>query len=657
MQPSDNPRTHPPRTRKSLSHDLMIQASWQRCNKYGLDQETTPADAIVSQGEVRDLQYHHNFLINTTGSEVLPYYENILANSSCLIMLADQKGQVLNCWGDRRFMAIQKRRCFDDGARWSEKVNGTNAIGTALATGQAVQVQRDEHYLKANRFMIGSAAPIYDTNRELLGVLDVSSDAYLPQAHTLGMVRMMSQSVENRLIISKFGQEEFLLTFNTNVDNLDSQWAGLIAFNENGTIISANRRAEMLLRFELALASVEEVFGIRLFELKNQPEGQPVLVNALGKYKMYAMVKRPENPMALAPDYRDRLPVQTETYAGPTLEQLALGDMRIERCTRMAKAVTGKEMPLLIQGETGTGKKTFARAFHHASQRSAFPMITVNCAVIPEDEIEAELFGYQNPDKGSVGLIRKAHKGTFYIEEPAELPMSAQTRLLRVLEEKKVTCPDTGQNWSVDIRIIAASKTSLKAQVTTGQLREDLYYRISGLNLELPPLRERTDQIALIHHLHRSCKESSQPEYLSEEVLSLLTRPAWPGNTRQLLNVLQIALAMAGDDEIEAWHLPDDVLTEPANRDLSTGMTDKTVITETQTPARISTITETPYLSADQETNPALLQQANQLQHSIADETLKAYTLHKGNISRTAQALGISRNTLYKRLKELGIRS
>ncbi|WP_315980461.1 GAF domain-containing protein [Aliamphritea spongicola] len=219
---------------------------------------------------------------------------------------------MLNCWGDNRFIDSKKRPYFRDGNSWLERHNGTNAIGTAIETGQAVQVQRDEHFLKSNRFMIGSAAPIYNTERELMGVLDVSSDAYLPQAHTLGMVKMMSQSVENRLIFSKFGDTEFLMTFNTHTDNLDSQWVGLIAFNEEGTIISANRRAEMLLRYELALMNVEEVFGIPLFELKNQPEGIPVAINALGKYKMYAHVRRPSQAPVIAPDFRERLQPQPE---------------------------------------------------------------------------------------------------------------------------------------------------------------------------------------------------------------------------------------------------------------------------------------------------------------------------------------------------------
>ncbi|MBY4676734.1 sigma-54-dependent Fis family transcriptional regulator [Marinobacterium arenosum] len=618
--------------KSTLGHDLLIKASWQRCDDYGLDPEAGPAAASASKGELKELQHQHHFLIDTTDHEVLPYYENILANSSCLIMLADQQGQVLNCWGDRRFVDNRKRHSFDEGVNWSERINGTNAIGTALATGQAVQVQRDEHYLKTNRFMIGSAAPIYDTNNELLAVLDVSSDAYLPQAHTLGMVKMMSQSVENRLIISKFGSDDFLMTFNTNTDNLDSQWAGLIAFNENGTIISANRRAEMLLRFELALTNVEEVFGCRLFDLKNHPEGEPIAVYALGKYQMFAMVKRPTTSHAIAPDFRDRVQREVQEHQGPTLEQISFGDVKVERCIRMAQTIMEKDIPILIHGETGVGKEAFVRALHQASSRRSFPLVVINCAAIPENQIESELFGYDRDDIGSAGLIRKAHRGTLFLDEVGEMPAAAQTRFLRVLEERKVSPLGSNTSYEVDIKIISSSKRSLKERISSGEFREDLYYRISGLNLELPPFRERGDKADIIRQVHRFNREESQPEALSDEVMQLLLRHGWPGNIRQLISVMQIALAMAGDEKIQPWHLPDDFFAEAD-----------------QEPAAAK---EPPQLASPKAAEPVVPTAS-----SVSDETLRAYTLHKGNISRTAQALGISRNTLYKRLRELGIKN
>lgn len=616
----------------SLSHDLLIKASWQRCDGYGLEKET---EIQLARADISDLQHEHRFLLDTTGHEVLPYYENILANSSCLIMLADQQGHILNCWGDKRFIETRKRARFEEGRNWSESSNGTNAIGTALATGQAVQILRDEHYLKTNRFMIGSASPIYDTNREIVAVLDVSSDAYLPQAHTLGMVKMMSQSVENRLIVSMFGGNQFLLTFNTSIDNLDSQWAGLIAFDESGTIISANRRAEMLLRYELALTNVEDIFGCHLFELKNHPVGEPISITALEKYQMFAQVSRPPRTHTIAPDYRAHRP--QDEISEPLIDQISYGDSKVDRCIRMARTIMEKDIPILLHGETGVGKEKFVHALHQESSRHSFPLVAINCAAIPESQIEAELFGYDQDDIGSVGLIRKAHKGMLFLDEVGEMPPSAQTRFLRVLEEREVSPLGSNKSYSVDIKLISSSKTNLKHKITDGLFREDLYYRISGLNLELPPFRDRTDKEKLIKAIHQQQREEEQPESLSNEVTSLLLKHSWPGNLRQLTSVIQIALAMADSNEIQPWHFPDDFFTD---------------IEESTTALEATSFDKTgENLPQEEEQGKA--------SHSIpkvSDETLREYNLNKGNISRTAQALGISRNTLYKRLRKLGIK-
>ncbi|MBN3562991.1 sigma-54-dependent Fis family transcriptional regulator [Aliamphritea spongicola] len=637
----------------NLGHDLLIKSSWQRCDSYGLEQDASPADFALAKGEVSHLKDKHHYLIDTTGHEVLPFYENILNNSSCLIILADREGQVLNCWGDNRFIDSKKRPYFRDGNSWLERHNGTNAIGTAIETGQAVQVQRDEHFLKSNRFMIGSAAPIYNTERELMGVLDVSSDAYLPQAHTLGMVKMMSQSVENRLIFSKFGDTEFLMTFNTHTDNLDSQWVGLIAFNEEGTIISANRRAEMLLRYELALMNVEEVFGIPLFELKNQPEGIPVAINALGKYKMYAHVRRPSQAPVIAPDFRERLQPQPE-QASPW-QSINYGDAKVERCIKMASTIMERDIPLLIQGETASGKESFCRALHRASQRRNQPFIIINCASLSGSTIEEELFGHidEDTEQPVPGLIQQADNGTLLLKEIGDMPLDMQARFLRILEEGSINHSGSKTRHPIDFKLLASSHSNLKDMVESGLFRQDLYYRISGLKLDYPSLSQRTDKVQIVQQIHTDLREDHQPRFLSEEVIQLLDKHPWPGNFRQLSNVIQIALLMADATEIKPWHLPDDFFDDlknsepmsPSAATVSTAVppgpaTEPSTVTAAASAAGSAPVTTTPTVTA---IDPL-------------DETLKQYNLHQGNISRTAKALNISRNTLYKRLRELGIK-
>lgn len=601
-----------------LAHDAIIQDSWRRCRAYGLDHQSTPSfDQLPADGVSQLLESQHS-LVQTTHQEVLPYYENILSNSNCLIMLADNQGQVLTSWGTQRFIDPKLARGFSAGASWMERSSGTNAIGTALACAQAVHIEHDEHFLKANRFMTGSAAPIFDAQREIIAVLDVSSDSYLPPSHTLGMVKMMSQTVENRLILNLFRGEHFQLTFNTGLNNLDSQWAGLLIFDESGQVLSANRRADNLLGISLSRVLIDSLFKVSLLELLNQPEGLPFSLQAAGRNRFQCLLKRPKQAPVQA-----RVFVETKKprEPGPTaisLKTLHFGDARVEKAVRQAERLLEKDIPLLIHGETGVGKEVFVKALHQASSRSQQAFIAVNCAAIPAELVESELFGYEKGaftganQKGSIGLIRKADKGTLFLDEIGDMPLPTQARLLRVLQERCVQPVGSSELYPVDLRIISATNRPLREQVQLGRFREDLYYRIGGLTLELPPLRERTDKQALFKQLWQQHREPTQWAGLSNEVLALFEQHPWPGNLRQVSSVLQVALAMAEEQPIRAEHLPDDFFV-----DLN-----------------------------------GVVPVCDAVDDSLdLNERLKAVG---GNISHLARELGVSRNTLYKRLRQNG---
>ena len=598
---------------ESLPHDTIIQDSWRRCRAFGLDHQSAPSfDQLPAEGISQLLESQHS-LVQTTHQEVLPYYENILSNSNCLIMLADNHGQVLTSWGTQRFIEPKLARGFNAGASWLERATGTNAIGTALACAQAVHIEHDEHFLKANRFMTGSAAPIFDANREIIAVLDVSSDSYLPPSHTLGMVKMMSQTVENRLILNLFGGEHFQLTFNTGLNNLDSQWAGLLIFDESGQVLSANRRADNLLGISLSRVMIDSLFKVSLLELLNQPEGQPFALQAAGRNRFQCLLKRPK-----------QTPVQARIFSEPApvaigLKTLHFGDSRVEKAVRQAERLLEKDIPLLIHGETGVGKEVFVKALHQASSRSQQAFIAVNCAAIPAELVESELFGYEKGaftganQKGSIGLIRKADKGTLFLDEIGDMPLPTQARLLRVLQERCVQPVGSSELFPVDLRIISATNRSLREQVQIGRFREDLYYRIGGLTLELPPLRERSDKQALFKQLWQQHREPTQWAGLSAEVLALFEQHPWPGNLRQVSSVMQVALAMAEDQPIRPEHLPDDFFVD---------------------------------LGQISPAAPLVIGKEDEIQN--LNQQLAAVG---GNISHLARELGVSRNTLYKRLR------
>ena len=611
-----------------LSHDAIIQDSWSRCRAFGLNHQSAPAfDQLPAEGIAQLLESQHS-LVQTTHQEVLPYYENILSNSNCLIMLADNQGQVLTSWGTQRFIEPSLTRGFSAGASWLEHCSGTNAIGTALACEQAVHIEHDEHFLKANRFMTGSAAPIFDAERKVIAVLDVSSDSYLPPSHTLGMVKMMSQTVENRLILNLFHGQHFQLTFNTGLNNLDSQWAGLLIFDESGQVLSANRRADNLLGIRLSRVSVESLFNVSLLELLNQPEGLPFALQTRGRNRFQCLLKRPKQaPIQprLFSESKSADPKSAVADAKPatiSLKTLHFGDSRVEKAVRQAERLLEKDIPLLIHGETGVGKEVFVKALHQASSRHKQAFIAVNCAAIPAELVESELFGYEKGaftganQKGSIGLIRKADKGTLFLDEIGDMPLPTQARLLRVLQERCVQPVGSSDLFPVDIRIISATNRSLREQVQLGRFREDLYYRIGGLTLELPPLRERSDKQALFKRLWEQHREPTQWAGLSDEVLELFSRHPWPGNLRQVSSVMQVALAMAEEQPVRPEHLPDDFFVD----------------------LEMEPVEAPEPLGVDLNDAQAL------------NRELKAAG---GNISHLARRLGVSRNTLYKRLRHL----
>ncbi|TEA59011.1 sigma-54-dependent Fis family transcriptional regulator [Pseudomonas sp. CH235] len=612
-----------------LSHDAIVQDSWSRCRAFGLNHQSAPAFDQLPAASIAQLLDRHHSLVQTTHQEVLPYYENILSNSNCLIMLADNQGQVLTSWGTQRFIEPNLARGFQAGASWVERASGTNAIGTALACEQAVHIEHDEHFLKANRFMTGSAAPIFDAERKVIAVLDVSSDSYLPPSHTLGMVKMMSQTVENRLILNLFHGQHFQLTFNTGLNNLDSQWAGLLIFDESGQVLSANRRADNLLGVRLSRVSVESLFKVSLLELINQPDGLPFALQTSGRNRFQCLLKRPKQAPIQARVFTETRTAEARTaepkVAVPTaisLSTLHFGDSRVEKAVRQAERLLEKDIPLLIHGETGVGKEVFVKALHQASSRSKQAFIAVNCAAIPAELVESELFGYEKGaftganQKGSIGLIRKADKGTLFLDEIGDMPLPTQARLLRVLQERCVQPVGSSELFPVDLRIISATNRSLREQVQLGRFREDLYYRIGGLTLELPPLRERSDKQALFKRLWEQHREPSQWAGLSREVLDLFERHPWPGNLRQVSSVMQVALAMAEEQPIRPEHLPDDFFV-------------------------------------DLEMEPVEVAEPLGIDLNDAEALNRELQLAGGNISHLARRLGVSRNTLYKRLRQI----
>ncbi|MGE8325287.1 sigma-54-dependent Fis family transcriptional regulator [Pseudomonas urmiensis] len=584
------------------THAQLIQASWARCREHGLAPHGAPDFDCLTLVQLNALLERQQALLRVTRDEVMPQYSHLLGNSSYLVMLADAAGCLLQTWGTQRFVEPRQQHGFCPGACWREQGVGTNALGTALICGEAIHVSQDEHFLRQNRYMASAAAPLFDAERGLIGVLDVASDGYLPAAQTLGLVRMMSQSLKNRLILARHADQLHQLLFNSGPDNLDSSWAGLLLFDEHGRVLAANHRADSLLGRVPLQHNLEQLFQIPLREILAQAEGQPFALQATGRNRLHCQWHAPRKP-------------RTHQRSGNC-------DPRVEKALAQAGLLLEKDIPVLVQGETGVGKEVFVQALHRASSRAQQPLVAVNCAAIPAELVESELFGYDKGaftgahHKGNPGLIRKAHLGILFLDEIGDMPLATQARLLRVLQSRSIQPLGSAEPVAVDIRVVSASNRDLDAQVREGSFRQDLYYRIAGLSLTLPALRERSDKRQLIEQLHARYCEAGQPQQLTAAVMEVLLNHPWPGNLRQLSSVLQVALALAGTAAISIEHLPQGIAESPPG-------TFESCALPGSAPATGSLV--------------ELLRSAN------------------GNLSSLARSLGISRTTLYKRLREQGV--
>jgi len=628
------------RQHERAEYRAIIADSWNRCIGYGLHHDHEPEPAGLGDTEREALEQDHAALLSTTETEVLPYYNNIMSNSRCLILLADAEARVLKSWGDQRITESHLRPYFRAGASWHERYAGTNAIGTSIATGSAIQVQRNEHFLKLNRSIIGSAAPIFDTDRALVGILSAFSDAYLPQAHTLGMVRLLSQSVENRLIVRQLGGDHFILTLNTTADNIDSPWSGLLAFDQSGRITASNQRADQLLGAALPGRNLSSLFIESRNQVLNHAHNVPIKLTTTERVRLSGLLKRPVSTPASRPAPERPAPRPAPPLAtGVSLVDIEHGDPLVRRCADQAAKVLERGVPILICGETGVGKEVMVKALHGTSGRRSQPLMSVNCAAIPPELVESELFGYEPGAftgaraQGSLGLIRKADKGILFLDEIGEMPLAAQSRLLRVLQEREVTPVGSTERIPVDILLVSATNRPLSDRIDNGEFRADLYYRINGLCIELPPLRERMDRRELIRRIYQEHRESPQSETLNSEVMAALENHPWPGNIRQLVNIIRVAVAIADGDDVQLWHLPEEFLADYERR---------------QETAQAPVFDASPFRETPQANDSSRNETMNQ--------TLVVYRQCMGNVSRAARELAVSRNTLYKRLRDLGVR-
>ncbi len=612
-----------------------IEKAHERSQAFGLNATARPDYDVLSSADLA-LRREQCRVLCMHATPVMEALHEQIANTQSMIVLTDAQGLILQSVGDDDFLARAERVALRPGANWAECRQGTNAIGTAIAERCPSVVHGEQHYLAANRFLTCSSVPIVDPHGELAGVLDVSGDHRSYHQHTLALARMSVQMIENHLFTSAF-RETVQIAFHGRPEFLGTLMEGIVAFTSDGRFLSANRSAQFQLGMPLAalrahtLSSLFGLSGAQLDERVRTQRGAYLSLDLASGVVVCARVQLRRAQSAAAFAAQTHTPRRAEASALATggvpsrLAQLDTGDAQIAALIAKVRKVIAKDIPVLITGETGTGKELFAQAIHHDSPRRAGPFVAVNCASIPETLIESELFGYEEGAftgarrKGALGKLLQADGGTLFLDEIGDMPYALQVRLLRVLQERMVNPLGSPKSIPVDIAIVCATHRDLRAMIVAQRFREDLYYRLNGLVVKLPPLRERSDLASVVDTLlQRTADEHAGGQRLTidPEVMMLFGRCTWPGNLRQLANLLRTAAAMVDDDGvIRREHLPDDFFDDLAvARDACT---------------------------------PTCSGRLDDLQTGAITAALARYN---GNVSAAARALGVSRNTVYRRM-------
>lgn len=627
-----------------------IIRSWERCTNYGISTTNEYPLRILSSAELVKNKEKNRELIEIS-SPIRKRIEEFIQGSHFLIVLTDADGIILEISGDSRMRNSVKDGGFIEGADWSERSAGSNAIGTALAENRPVQFAGYEHYCVFTQKTACAAAPVHDPNGSLIGSVDLTGRLREVTQHTLGIAVAMASDIENCLRIS-WAQKKIQLENAYKDIMLEAMTQGVIALDDKDRITHMNLSAKKILHLTGSYAGkdikpllsihnqtlLDQVLGnesITDRELSFKTERQTIRITGTSR----SIVDDQKRKMGtiLIFDGIHRTQKIAARYAGATA-RLTFDDIvghnpNFRRTLDLARSAARSDASILLLGESGVGKDIMAQAIHNASSRRNNPYVAINCGAIPRELIASELFGYTEGAYtgarrgGNAGKFEMADGGTVFLDEIGEMSLDLQVHLLRVLENHSVTRVGSSEAIPVNVRIIAATNADLYQSVQSGLFRSDLYYRLNVISLHLPPLRERRDDIpSLIRHFYAQYYDGnlSVPESF-EEVLSDYS---WPGNIRELRNIIERTVSLSPDKQLRTEYLPAN-LTAPMQN------------------------SETRTLSVISSSNSSAPATVSELEKEALIERLRATN---GNISQTAKDLGVARTTIYRKMRQYHIK-
>jgi len=632
-----------------VTMDDWLQQSWQRSvERHRLDPGRRRGRRVLTASELREASERMGEFLEVAKPHIDDLDRHVSAANYC-VLLTDAYGSTI----DHRKGNDADGRFRNAGVRvgicWSEQEEGTCGIGTTIINQRPTLVHKQEHFRADNIALSCSAAPVFGIDDQLIAVLDAST-LYSPynrdsQALVFHLVNEKALLIENAYAERSL-QRHWRLSVSPRVDHRSPETDWLLAFNESGELVGANRPAKqhLLGLYEPKLpTSIEDLFGCSVEQMFASAHAAPGLalplrVSASGRL-VYGVLRAPARPQpALHQPAPSAAPGAASTDVPPdAFGHLATGDRRLKEIVAKAGKLANGNIPLMLLGETGTGKEAFAKSLHAHSQRRARPFVALNCAAIPESLIESELFGYRDgaftgaKSQGSKGKIVQADGGTLFLDEIGDMPLLLQSRLLRVLAEGEVLPLGAEQPTTVSLHVICATHQSLEALIQAGRFRADLYYRLSGAVFRLPPLRERDDIADVIRRLLREEGAAiGQPWIeIEREAVELLKKYPWPGNIRQLRHALRYACALGDGKRLSLQAFPPEIVEEA-----------QAASRQAAPVADTASLAEAPPLPT---TEP------------LRERLLAALKRHHWHVTLAAREIGMPRSTFYRHMNRLKI--
>jgi len=607
-----------------------LRESWQRCaEKYRFDRAAKPYFSSLTSREIDEHSEGFDQNLVTIDDE-LKFVRNTLRAARFCVSFSNMAGIILRYQtrtGNDAGLEMER-----PGAIWAEGVAGTNGVGTCIMEQRPTIVAGEDHYFRAYSALSCVAAPVLSADAEMAGVLNIATSNPKVEMEALGIVAGLAlttaERLSNRLFTNRFSRNTILRI------QRDSQ-VMLLALNEDQCIIGANREARSFYRLDAEGFGRREIWSI--FERSSDTLDDMAKGGALPRLRQIdgtdtadAVLVPPEesrvarrSPRGASAARESRsTSISPRQATHPTIEQCLGPDPRMAKLSRLLRNVSGS-LPVLLLGETGAGKDTLARALHNDGARRDKPFVAFNCAAVPESLIDSELFGYSAgaftgaKRDGNAGRLREADGGTLFLDEIGDMPLPLQTRLLRVLETGEVSPLGSGKVQHIDVNIIAATNHDLLQAVAERRFRQDLYFRLAGMVVELQPLRARSDILEIANSLLSA--NGAPHAVLGADAVAALRAHAWPGNIRELRFVLLRALHLCEGDVITV----EDLCLPQAAMQYDLGH------------------------AADAAHDPRDALRA--AEKKMIQDTL---ALHGSDVKKAAQALSMGRATLYRKMRQ-----